>query len=544
MPIVPVRSLGRLGVIKDVPAWELPPDAWSSANNIRFDSGKVMRGPAHRLVENTLTSQDPHLIFPVYPDGTPEYLVICAKNGRMYKWVSGTETDYTPVGFVNTDSDIPFSACQIGDVVYVNRETDVPYALLPTGVAFIALTNWDSTYRAKVLRSYKDFLVALNVTKGATAYPKLVKTSDIGLQGAVPVSWDHTDTTKLATENPLLSADSELLDGLQLRDDFMIYTRNQVWRMRHTQGRLVFDYRKLFDDGGVINQNCVVEVEGKHFVFGPDDIYVHDGNTKSSIVKGRVHDYIYDALQMSSVQKFFVAHNPRLHEVLFHYQADDGEAEWVGTKGCNRVAVYNYRNDTWAFRDVPAVTSAAFLAANSGILWSDLQTAGTTWDQMGGSWASLNDGEDFRHMLYSAVQDTTFGFTTSKLLGVDMIENGSTLNFPLDTASAVEAYVERTDIDMDQMLGEQIRSYKVARALYPQLRTFGDSSTVNVRTGAKLVSAGNTEYDTTRSFNPRTAYKVDFKKGGRYLAIRYTKTDQKDFELTGHDLDVSVTGRR
>jgi hypothetical protein len=543
MSIVPVRNLGARGVIKDAAPWELPPDAWSSGNNVRFDSGKVLRGPAYRLVTGTLTSADPHLLFPVYPSSNPEYVIICAKNGRMYKWASGTETDMTPGGFVNTSSDLPFTAAQCGDVVYVNRSTDIPYALLPSGVAFIALTNWTGTHKARALRSYKSFLVALNVTKGAVENPKLVKWSDIALQGAVPVSWDATDTTKLAGENPLLAADSPLIDGLQLGDDFMIYTTGQVWRMRQTGGRLIMDFRKIFDDAGMINLNCVVEVEGKHYVFGPQDIYIHDGNTKQSIAYGRVKDFIYNS--MNTLQKGFnfVAHNPRLREILFHYSADDGECQWVGTAGCNRVAVYNYRSDTWAFRDCPSVTSAAYFAANGGATWATLAAAGTTWDGMGGSWSAQSDTGN-RVLTYSAKADAGFGFATSKLLGIDMIEQGSVLAAALDSPSANTAYVERIGIDLDDLIQEQIRGYKVAKSVYPQIKTFGSASSVNIKTGSQIVAQANLVYDTEVSIDPSTQYKADFKKGGRYLAIRYTKADQKDFELTSHDLDIVVTGRR
>ena len=38
---------------------------------------------------------------------------------------------------------------------------------------------------------------------------------------------------------------------------------------------------------GLINENCVVEVEGKHYCFGRDDIIVHDGTTKQSIADER-----------------------------------------------------------------------------------------------------------------------------------------------------------------------------------------------------------------------------------------------------------------
>ena len=36
--------------------------------------------------------------------------------------------------------------------------------------------------------------------------------------------------------------------------------------MEFVGGTFIFNFRKLFD-AGLINQNCVVEVEGKHYVF-------------------------------------------------------------------------------------------------------------------------------------------------------------------------------------------------------------------------------------------------------------------------------------
>jgi len=97
---------------------------------------------------------------------------------------------------------------------------------------------------------------------------------------------------------------------------------------------------------------------------------------------------------------------------------------------------------------------------------------------------------------------------------------------------------------MDDLMGEQVRGYKVAKSVYPQLKTFSGSSTVGVKTGSQIVNQATLVYDTEVAFDPTTSYKCDFKKGGRYLTIRYSKSDQKDFELTGHDIDVITTGRR
>ena len=48
--------------------------------------------------------------------------------------------------------------------------------------------------------------------------------------------------------------------------------------MEYVGGSEIFTFNKVFDKTGLINTN-VVEVEGKHYCFGLDDIYVHDGTT-------------------------------------------------------------------------------------------------------------------------------------------------------------------------------------------------------------------------------------------------------------------------
>ena len=52
-----------------------------------------------------------------------------------------------------------------------------------------------------------------------------------------------------------------------------------------------------------------VEVEGKHYVFGNQDIYVHDGTTKQSICDERTKNFIYQGLNTRKSNVCFVQHN-------------------------------------------------------------------------------------------------------------------------------------------------------------------------------------------------------------------------------------------
>ena len=100
---------------------------------------------------------------------------------------------------------------------------------------------------------------------------------------SIPDSWDETDTTKSAGTNDLVGMKTGIVDGAVLGSNFIIYSSDSIFLMEFVGGNFIFNFRKLFTDEGLISQNCVVEVEGKHYCFGPADIYVHDGTTKQSI---------------------------------------------------------------------------------------------------------------------------------------------------------------------------------------------------------------------------------------------------------------------
>jgi hypothetical protein len=73
--------------------------------------------------------------------------------------------------------------------------------------------KWNSLWSCKILRTCGGALVALNVTKGATALPTMVKTSAIPLAESIPVSWDQTQPNTLATENILADMQGGIVDA-------------------------------------------------------------------------------------------------------------------------------------------------------------------------------------------------------------------------------------------------------------------------------------------------------------------------------------------
>lgn len=107
---------------------------------------------------------------------------------------------------------------------------------LNTANKFVDLANWPANQYCKSLRAFKNYLVALHVKKGATIYPFMVKWSSPADPGAVPATWDASDATNDAGETDLAEGGDVIVDGLQLRDCFMIYKESSCWRMDFTGG--------------------------------------------------------------------------------------------------------------------------------------------------------------------------------------------------------------------------------------------------------------------------------------------------------------------
>ena len=177
----------------------------------------------------------------------------------------------------------------LNGIAFLNNPNDVPQAWTPSASNnFDALSNWDANHTCRALRPYKNFLIALDVTKTATRYPHLVMWSDAADPGLVPGSWVPSATNR-AGEYPLSETDDFVVDGLSLRDTFVVYKQESCWGMQLIGGDNVFRFYRMFDNVGVLGAHCAIEFKrGQHAVFAPDDIVIHDGVTARSIVDNRV----------------------------------------------------------------------------------------------------------------------------------------------------------------------------------------------------------------------------------------------------------------
>jgi hypothetical protein len=540
MPTFPVRRLGSAGVVPDVYPADLENfSAFTGGVNVRFNNGRAARAPVFRAVTD-LTHEPGHILaIPPNASGYEEVITVAADFGSMYRLNGTTLESVTPAGQMPLAGTQVITSGFLGGVAYLNRETQEPLVKRPTDDTFLTLPNWPAGDRCRVLRPYKDQLVALGVTKSGTMYPTMVRWSDFAYFGDVPGSWDPGDPTKSAGENIVNGMKHELVDGATLRDSFILYCTGSVWLMDYVGGNDIFQFRKLFDDRGVINPNCVVQVGGMHYVFDRNDIYVHDGVTDRSICDGKTKKFIFAALDFSKVNLCWAHHDPKVSEVRFAYCSDDVYTGFKNpTTGCNRQAVYNYSNDTWTFYDIPNLVACTQAALLSGDNWETDQEA--VWDTAGGAWMTAQGDMD-RHILVAGRSDADMGITAPRVYGHDLL-NGGRLPLPVNLETIKPAVLERTGIDLDS-LGKRLTQHVNIQAVWPQIRMDNPSDCFWEFGGNNLVGV-DPSWSPPQTFDPATESKIDVNESGKYLAYRFTCNGQQDFDLSGFDIQLLVRGRR
>lgn len=538
MPIVPIRDLAKYGVIADVDAFNLPPQAFSMAVNARFADGSIQRGPLLRTV-NPLALDYPRFVTTYEPAAVSASLMVAYRDGTVSQFSGGAEADVSITGYMPTNSEAKFTATVLSDVVYVNREDRVPWALKPSDSEFQELDNWDADWTCKLLRSCGGALVALNVTKGAVAYPTMVKTSEFAESGDVPSDWDETDPTNNCTENVLAEMVGEINDASLLGDVLCIYSRNETWFMTPDSSNNVFNYRRASFRAGSISANCSIEVDGYQYVIGPNDIWRHDGVQKESIADGRVRKFVFRDLNTTQAHRCFVKHNVYLNELYFHYVSNDSYCHFSQEDGagCNRVAVYNLTNGTWTFYDVPYVFGADSIEASSAVL--TYATATLTYDEVSSSYSDLNDTSK-KSLVYAAgVSDDL----AAVLYALDLDGPDSLVNLPpaLDAIGPVRLY--RDGIDVDE-LNAELRGMKLIASIYPQGRLADSDQLMSFSFGASDGFNLPVTYTDPQTYNGADLYKLDFNTAGRYLAMNVTYDAIKWFSLTGFDLDLEIIADR
>jgi len=464
-------------------------------------------------------------------------ILIMTNTGHIHQLIAGAYTDVSPTSPITSPYDSQITSDVLGGITYVNFPDKRPYyRFQPTDGAFSELPDWDTNDTCKSLRTFKDYLVAINVTKSTVNYSGMVKWSDTAQFGSPPANWDTTSPSSNAGETTMNDLKGPLIDGAVLGDTMFLYGGSQVFRMDFIGQPFIFRFSKLFNDVGAMALNCVTEVDGYHYVFGRDDIYRHNGVFKESIADGLIRKSLFREIDYDLSDRCFVVHNHIEKELWFCYATLSDEVAWYRSGGCNKAAVYNYVDRKWSFIDLPALISAMSMALPVTLDWTSVGS----WNEIASTWLSFVDIVP-KTLVVMSRGNAAVGFDPKPML-VDEPMTGLLSN-PVYQELYFPAFVERLNTDLDE-LGAPLLGRKLVRSAVPQYITMVPSDKLVLNVGASKGARAAISWGTPTTFTNDRPDKHDCRLNDRYLSLRMDIPQGSYAEISGIDLDVTLISGR
>jgi hypothetical protein len=518
MAYIPLRKIGSGGIVSDADPYDLELTQFPDGNNVTFHSGRIGKALGHSVRESL--SFSPTAV-QGWLYGGNNTLVIGSLN-KLYRFDGTTVSNVTKTSDATNYSNSPrWQSAQLGTSLMMNNGSEPPQYMLPSGTRFADLPAWPSNLVTQCLKPFNSFLVMTGYELGSSKRPFTVRWSDEYDPSGLPTSYDITSTTNLSGENTLGGSNGELVDQLKLNNSNIIYAERGVFAMDFIGFPLVFSFRDVFNDDGIINRGAVSSIPNGHVVVGQNDIYLHDGSQKRSIVDNKVRRTFFNDL--SDTRSVFCQTIPDTTEVYICYADQDA----TDSQSANRALVYNWTQDAFTFVDLPNVR---------GLSVADRMDTSGNYTNSSATW---NESTDYWSNVSLVTQANNI-----KVFGADSV--GNKIRLMNDTnglsGSAMSAYLEATKIDLDQVLGKSTRNIKQLNGIMPQMEGTG---TVRVQVGISDAPQDGIRWQVDKTFNVESDHKIDFRTSGRYFALRIESTSASDYwRLTGLDIDVQeVAGR-
>lgn len=508
--IYQVQNCGN-GFTADLTPEEIGAGVWSSVSNMRFNNGYAERfkGTAQVFATPSVT---PYFITP-YTTNTARYWVHCGLNA-VFADDGTTRTNITgtpPAGAI----DNRWTGGSVNGVLVLNNGVDQPMYWAGTGT-LATVGGWDANWRAKVVRPFKNYIVALGITKSGTAYPNMVKWSTTLNPGAITGAgdWDETNPAKDAGELDLAETPDMMVDCLPLGDVNIIYKERSAYAMAYVGQPYIFRFQRIPGDVGMLAPGCAVQTPLGHVVLSAGDVNLCDGNGFTSIANGMVRNYIFTNIDATNYKRSFVTANPQKNEVWVCFPFGSSEA-------CNKAAVWNWIDKVWSLRELTDATYGAF---------GQINYAGTTSTWAGDSDTWATDATTWNQNEYSPAEARLLMSHSTTL--ISMVDQGTT-----ELGSLITANLTRTQMTLDDP-----GTVKTVTGIRPQID--GNSgATVQISIGASMYPDASPTWSNPQTFTLGQSIKIDSFATGRYIAVKFANGDYSAWRIKSYQIEFTKAGK-
>ncbi len=513
-------SFTPLGIVQDIPAYELAPDHYSRGENILFRRGLAERAPKGVKAFGSIISPPVYLLNSV-GQGTVYWLVatddgakqeIFATDGDQYvditpggmlPWTSEanalTGGNHAALPFINTGP----------ESFYWDRDYGTPTIMVPLDGAPIV----------NAMRAHNNRLMALNtINDNSAQWPQTEQTivwTSVPQAGTMPTAGDWIPAVDNSAGDNQLSGGGPLIDGLSLRNSFVVYSQDHIWIMDEIGGAFVFNTRQLSSGTGILSRNCVADTPRGHVVLTSQDVLLNNGANIESIIDNRNKRFLFSQLGDNWINSF-VVYNTASNEVWICIPT--GADTYP-----NLAAVYDLGADKWGFVDLPNMAAGATgvlpFPPNPLISWDDYIPTGITWNTINRIWNQPAES--------SVAEGLLLAWPGAPLVvSMDELLPGDPANIFTESA------VEKADI----VVSDAGRIVTVTR-IWPRIEgTSGD--TVTMRVGVRDALDGAPTTWASLPFVIGEQQSADIFATGRYVTVRVAQTDPAGSRYTFSGFDV------
>lgn len=522
---MPVARFRPKTLQMDIPASEVPAEAWTFGSGIEFRNGFGRRSLGWARIFDQVPD-DPQWIINAKNNGLNYWFAMCADG--VYRTDGGAWVDVTPAGFSGSSAPNQWTGGLLNGILVFNcaNNIDPPYYHDWNDNTSKTLPDWPANTTCKALRPFKFHIFAMDITQNGTNFPDQVLWSDAAAPGNVPASWTPNENND-AGDVSLSETDSPVIDAHISRGQLYLYKSRSVYVSNFVGGQFVFSFRILFGNVGVLARNCVQEFQGTSYVFADGDIYRHDGQNFRSIVWGRMQRTVFDQLDNENFGNAFVAEDRPNNEMYFCFPRQ-------GKVLPDLALTYNVNTDSLGLRLIGdtahmaagKVTDADAPPPGGGADWdSDSQA----WDEDTTTWGGtlFQPAEDGILMAQYTPGDPAtrwIGYLDSSLTASD--------------GTALETLVRKED-----EFFEAPTEYKLVTRVWPRITKLGDQINMEVRVGASANDGAPVAWTGPYLFNPDEQQWIDCLVQGRFLSFELRTQDGEPYSLEGFDVEFEERGQ-
>jgi hypothetical protein len=529
-----VTSTGARFIVQAGIAKVYVDDGSTQTEITRFTDGKVISSITRAGTTATLTTATAHglstgnqvTVFGAVPTGyNGTYTItVTGANTFTYTMAADPGSSATTVGQYSYDVTSNFTGAiddkwtisVLGGILILSNPVDGPYYWNgDTTTRMRRLPGWLAGEKCYAMRSFKNFLIALAPTTGGTFYPHMIKWSVSVEPGSIPTTWTAASTNDAGDTPQSAESGGSLVDGLGMGEEFIAYKDDGIYALTYIGGNEVFSLRKIPGKFGLRARQCVVETPKGHVFLDNGDVRIHAGGVPQSIIEGKLRHWLNREIDNGFSARSFLALNPAWSEVWVVFPA-------VGATAPNRVAAWNWNENTWAIFEIPSTTCAATGLIADGVDSESWEDSSLTWETLLQRW--------YEYLYSLNEQRLILGMSGPKL---GLADTGS-----YDLGTNISWRLEKRGTTLDDN-----DSMKVVSRSRPQF-TSTAGEVVSCYHATTTEASDDPSYGTVVSYTVGTTNWVNrFTKAGRFFSVKYEGSGVGAMVLRSYDVELTKQGR-